>query len=364
VTYKDEVNQLAYQIPTSLVDFNARRVRSSPPTQASSEFITNREQGDWAERLILQAINNTTQDFVAVQYGRGDQYIAGEPGFEEFYTSYQEELDLIGKRPDLLIFRTEDYDYDWSFNISLLPQNILDNIVPKAVAGLEIRSSSFLIGQYDSERSEQLVVLRSQLFGIRDKIITNFAELLPDKLQQALRNANEENLAELTYRIPSRSKLGEHGNALADQLEKIRWLRDKIHKTRRYLSFTAKVEDLYVVHKWTQTYGVPHYYFQVFFDRVYGIPFDHILRVISVSENEGKRFGVERNVKNQFKNTIHMNVKEGVEIAYKVTMPQHRSALKRLPLGRLLFHVTFEGGEAYLNLGTLYSLLQLPYDQE
>ncbi|MEP6925423.1 MAG: AccI family restriction endonuclease, partial [Pyrinomonadaceae bacterium] len=105
-------------------------------------------------------------------------------------------------------------------------------------------------------------------------------------------------------------------------------------------------------------------YFQVFFDRVYGIPFEHILRLISTPENKGKRFKVERNTKNQFKNTIHMNVKEGVEVAYKVTMPQHRSEMKRLPKGRLLFHVTFEGGEAYLNLGTLYNLLQIPYESE
>jgi type II restriction enzyme len=59
-----------------------------------------------------------------------------------------------------------------------------------------------------------------------------------------------------------------------------------------------------------------------------------------------------------------MNVKEGQEIAYKVTMPQHRSVMKNLPRGRLLFHVTFEGGEAYLNLGTLYNLLQLPHEHE
>jgi type II restriction enzyme len=363
VTYKDTINHLAQQVPTSIVNFNAPRVRNSPPTQASSEFITNREQGDWAERLVLQAINKTDQNFVAVQYGRADQYVAGEPGFEEFYESYQSELDLIGKRPDLLVFRVEDYDFDWNFNISLFPQDVLDRIVPKAVAGLEIRSSAFLIEQYDRERSEQLVVLRARLFEIRAEIIADFADILPEKISQALENANEENLAELTYRISFR-KTDERSAALAERLANIRKLKDKIHKTRGYLSFTAKVEDLYVVHKWIQTYGVPHYYFQVFFDRVYGIPFEHILRVISVPENEGRRFTIERNTKNQFKSTIHMNVKEGVEVAYKVTMPQHRSVLKRLPKGRLLFHVTFEGGEAFLNLDTLYHLLQIPYESE
>ena len=169
VAIKDDINQLAQQIPAHIVDFNAPRVRGSAPTQASSEFITNREQGDWAERLILQAINQTNREFVAVQYGRSDQFVAGEPGFEQFYESYQDELDAIGKR-----------------------------------------------------------------------------------------------------------------------------------------------------------------------------------------------FTVERNTKNQFKTTIHLNVKKGQEVAYKVTMPQHRSVMKQLPRGRLLFHVTFEGGEAFLNLGTLYNLLRIP----
>ncbi len=363
MTYKDTINQLAQQVGPGLVNFTAQRVRNSPPTQASSEFITNREQGDWAERIVLQAINKTNRNIVAVQYGRADQYVAGEPGFEEFYESYQNELDAIGKRPDLLVFKVEDYDHDWDFNISRLPPDMLDQIVPKAVAGLEIRSSAFLIEQYDRERNEQLIGLRSRVFEIRDEIIAQYSDILPEGMSQALQKANEENLAELTYRISFR-KSDERKIALAERLENIRRLKGKIYKTRGYLSFTAKVEDLYVVHKWIETYGVPHYYFQVFFDRVYGIPFEHILRVISVPENEGKRFTVERNTKNQFKTTIHMNVKEGVEIADKVTMPQHRSVLKRLPKGRLLFHVTFEGGEAYLNLGTLYNLLQIPYEPE
>lgn len=358
--YKDAINQLAEQVSPTIVNFNLPRIRNSPPTQASSEFITNREQGDWAERLILNALNKTNQNFVAVRYGKADQYVAGEAGFEEFYKSYQDELDSIGKRPDLLIFKVEDYDYDWSFDISRLPRNLLENIVPKSVAGLEVRSSSFLIEQYDKERNEQLVVLRARLFQIRDEIVSEFLDLLPETLLQTLSGVTEENLKTLTYRVPVR-KADERIGALSERLIEIRNLKDKIYKTRGHLSFTAKVEDLYVVRKWIQTYGVPHYYFQVFFDRVYGISFEHVLRTISPQENEDRRFTIERNVKNQFKNTIHMNVKEGQEIAYKVTMPHHRSAMKKLPRGRLLFHVTFEGGEAYLNLGTLYNLLQIPY---
>jgi hypothetical protein len=359
VAYKDEIEALADKISTLIVDFSLPRVRGTQPTQASSEFITNREQGDWAERLILQAVNETNDRLVAVQYGKSDSKVAGEPGFEAFYQEYQDELDRIGKRPDLLIFKVEDYDPDWSFNISQLPEDILAEIVPKAVAGLEIRSSSFLIGEYDRERSEQLVVLRTNLFRLRDQIISEYSDILPAKILDALSNADEDNLAKLSYsyRLPA-AKQDKHV-ALAQHLAAIRVLRDKIHKTRGHLSFTAKAEDLYIVRKWVQTYNVPHYYFQVFFDRVYGIAFEHILDIISNPSNFGTRFTIERNVKNQFKTTIHMNVKEGREVAYKVTMPHHKSEMKRLPRGRLLFHVTFEGGEAFLNLGTLYSLLHL-----
>ncbi|MEP6924960.1 MAG: AccI family restriction endonuclease, partial [Pyrinomonadaceae bacterium] len=80
MTYKNTIDQIARQVSKSVVDFDAARVRNSPPTQASSEFITNREQGDWAERLVLQAINKTNRNFVAVQYGKSDQFVAGEPG--------------------------------------------------------------------------------------------------------------------------------------------------------------------------------------------------------------------------------------------------------------------------------------------
>lgn len=262
-----------------------------------------------------------------------------------------------------MVFRVEDYDYDWSFNISRLPQETLDQIVPKAVAGLEIRSSSFLIEQYDKERSEQLIVLRSRLFEIRDEIIRDFADILPEKIFQALQNANEENLATLTYRRTFR-KSDDQRIILADYLDEIRELRDKIHKTRDFLSLTAKVEDLYVINRWIETYGIPHFYFQVFFGKIYGVPFEHILKVISNPANKGKRYTTEKNSKNQFKSTIHLSVKEGVEIANKVTMPQHHSVMRKLLRGRLLFHVTFEGGEAYLNLGTLYNLLQIPYESK
>ena len=48
---------------------------------------------------------------------------------------------------------------------------------------------------------------------------------------------------------------------------------------RDYLSITPKVEDIKVVYKWIETFNVPHFYFQVFFDKVYGISFEFLKKM-------------------------------------------------------------------------------------
>jgi type II restriction enzyme len=67
MTYFETIREITKSIPTTIVDFSVDRVRTSPPTQASSNFITNKEQGDWAELLIFRAINETFEGFVAVR---------------------------------------------------------------------------------------------------------------------------------------------------------------------------------------------------------------------------------------------------------------------------------------------------------
>lgn len=291
--YKDRIGELSLKVPRDIVsDFNQQKRRSKPPTQAFSEFLTNREQGDWAERLVFTAINKVNKHFVAVQYGRSDRLVAGEAGFKEFYESYQDELDRIGKRPDILIFRTQDYKLEWNFNISNLSEDEQMVIVPKAIAGLEIRSSSFLVEKYELH--------------------------LQQKTTSAKRTAQ-----------------------------------------RDFLSFTPKVEDMMIVYKWVQTFNVPHFYFQVFFDKVYGISFENILELISDPANRNTKYFIEKDEKNQQKTTIKINVKEGFEIASRVEMPSHQSGYRELDRGRLLFFVKFEGGEAYLNTENLFGLLNL-----
>ena len=111
------------------------------------------------------------------------------------------------------------------------------------------------------------------------------------------------------------------------------------------------------MYKWIETFNVPHYYFQVFFDKVYGISFEQILTIISDSDNEGLIFSVESDTKNQNKTTIKIKSTSGAVIASRIDEPQHQSRRKEMDRGRLLFYVTFIGGKAYLNIDNLKRLL-------
>ncbi|MDR1291036.1 MAG: AccI family restriction endonuclease, partial [Planctomycetaceae bacterium] len=147
--YKDRIRNLTKNVPITLVDFNQSRDTVRTPTQASSNFITNKEQGDWAENLITRAINTISQNYIAVKYGKSDNIVAGEEGFDSFYQEFQNELDTIGKRPDLLIFRKTDYNSQLGLDISRAEHAQITEYVKKAVAGIEVRSSAFLIDRYD-----------------------------------------------------------------------------------------------------------------------------------------------------------------------------------------------------------------------
>lgn len=83
-TYRQIINEICSNIHTGLIDFNEPRTIASMPTQASSEFITNKQQGDWAEDLLFRAINENSKNIVAVKYGKGDDLVAGDEGFDAF----------------------------------------------------------------------------------------------------------------------------------------------------------------------------------------------------------------------------------------------------------------------------------------
>ena len=123
----------------------------------------------------------------------------------------------------------------------------------------------------------------------------------------------------------------------------------KEFKKRSNLSMTPKMEGLKVVHKWIMTYNVPHFYVQVFFDKIYGMSYKYIMELMSNPDLEGVKYHIEKDVGNQQKKTIKISPFDGICLAQAVTEPNHRSVRKELRRGNLLFYVTFEGGEAYLD---------------
>lgn len=137
MSYYDKIKELTKTVSTELLDFDQPRDQARIPTQASSNFITNKEQGDWAEDLITRAINETSSNFIAIKYGKSDNLVAGEKGFDTFYQDFQSELDTIGKRPDLLIFKKADYDVILGLDISQIPHNKITDYVKKRLQELK-----------------------------------------------------------------------------------------------------------------------------------------------------------------------------------------------------------------------------------
>lgn len=341
--YRDTILRLIQTTPFD-IDTDLQ-VGGRMPTLANSEFLTNKEQGDWAEQIALAAINESSNEYRAVKYGRDDSLSAGDPGFREFYEAYQEELNTIGKKPDLLIYRRSELPGNGAYDLEDAA------FIERAVAAIEVRSSSFLADRYSLFMDTRTRNAERECERIRTRLLEEpYAALLSQRrpyIYDMISNATVETFRELSFKRPTWStspELRQLTDLLRDLKEQM-----KILQTRNYLSITPKLEDLALVNRWIQTFGVRHYYMQVFFDKAYVIPFGQILEIVSDSDNEGPMFSVERDTKNQGKTTIKVDVQVGKEILGRIDLPQHRSAMKELERGRLLFYVTFQGGRGYLD---------------
>ena len=118
--------------------------------------------------IFYQKINNNSKNLIAVHYGKNDDINAGDEGFKEFFEAYQNELDTIGKRPDILIFERKDFPYETD-DISNFSNDILDSLVPKAKCGIEVRSSAFLIDKYESCMNKKITAAIESAMKSRDR---------------------------------------------------------------------------------------------------------------------------------------------------------------------------------------------------
>lgn len=360
MSYFERIRELTGSVNPEVVDFSTPRDEARMPTQVSSEFITNKEQGDWAETVLFEAINKASKNYVAVHYGKSDNLVAGDEGFDAFFQSYQNELDTIGKRPDLLIFKRSDFNEQLGYDISHIKHSEIEDYVRKAVAGIEVRSSAFLIEHYEAAIALQKEQTIAEALRLKEEIISEHEEILSSDSRRAtylsiLREITPETIHAISFKVPGWRSTQE----LSLVNEKLKHLKECITKLQKrdFLSITPKVEDIKIVYKWIESFNVPHYYFQVFFDKIYGISFEEILKLISSPEQEGEVYSIESDVKNQNKTTIKIRSNFGSLIASKVEEPNHESKRKELNRGRLLFYVTFNGGIAYLDVDNLKKIL-------
>lgn len=196
---------------------------------------------------------------------------------------------------------------------------------------------------------------------IRDLLINDFAVELghPKKMPylEVLNSITEQTINAINFRRPSWNS--------TERLQQVTQLfkelkgHIKIVQKRNYLSIAPKVEDIKVVYRWTEIFNVPHYYFQVFFDKSYGISFKSILSLLTDSEKEGEHYEISKDIKNQNKTTIKINTRNTNQVAYKVEEPEHKSVRREMGRGRLLFYVTFDKGTAYLDIDSLKDLLNI-----
>ncbi len=122
------------------------------PTDARSEFLANRAMGDWAEKMLTNAMRVAFPELIVTQYGYTDRIAAGQSDFKRRYLAGLEETRLLGKRPDLLLFPSAaGCDPD----ISDRPQAETEPLVQKATAAIEVRSSKFEALKYMATRQRQ-----------------------------------------------------------------------------------------------------------------------------------------------------------------------------------------------------------------
>jgi AccI restriction endonuclease len=117
--------------------------------------------------------------------------------------------------------------------------------------------------------------------------------------------------------------------------------RDSGNKSARETpSFTVKVEDLVIVYRWLERYGVPQSYCQVFFDSIFGINFLGIFEIIASNSD----FTIEEPAKSQQKATIMIPITRGVQIGSAIEMPSFAAEHRVTQLGRHDAYVVPKGG--------------------
>ena len=187
----------------------------------------------------------------AVSYG--ENRFSGEGGVCRVLYKI-EELDSIGKKPDVLIFKKEEYDDSWDYDISNFDNDKLDEIVPRSVCGPEIRSSAFLHEVYRKNALERRSLLHGEILVKKEQLLKEHSEFLKTKLDSKTKEPEIYKMIQsieedyLPFELTSRRTNWKRTDAEKEASSLLNTIKVNLRELRkRDLSITPKVEDLKVI---------------------------------------------------------------------------------------------------------------------
>lgn len=119
-------------------------------------------------------------------------------------------------------------------------------------------------------------------------------------------------------------------------------------------SFTVKVEDLVIVYRWLERYGVPQSYVQVFFDSIFAINF---LDIFAELANTDAGWVVETPEKAQQKATLMIPITRGTQVGTATALPAFTAEQRITTLGRHDAYVVPTGGSFNLDAEAMRRIL-------
>lgn len=256
-------------------------------------------QGVWSEKRLVEAVN-ATGEFFAMAYGPSGTAPAGDVRAFELYF---ERLEAAGlgqiKRPDLLIFSADKRDEVIEVVIRLGGESELPFV------------------REDDER--MLAILQKALIAV--------------ECENSLWRA---------------SRMPEYGAQLRPQ-RRMGGLMG-LKKSAVLPTVIIKDEDREPLRQWQQAAGVPLHVWHVFFDRAYGLAFDHAEQLVATGQTEPtvqvfQAPGGATTRKTIFKHYYH----HAYELGVSVEEPRLRPECIEDKNGHVLPFVTFEGGRLDLS---------------
>lgn len=199
----------------------------NPRKLRGSDFLMRWSQGVWAEKRLLDAINETNQ-FYAIAYGPSGTAPTNDVRAFELYFERLEHAGLGNiKRPDLLVFKINDKPFVNHFvdaiggesELPFITEDKLQDLTQKAIMAVECENSLWV------------------------------AEKMP------------------AYNIPMRPQKRLGGKM-------------GLAKSAVVPTIIIKEEDRIPLSKWQTDNKIPIHVWHVFFDRAYGISFDEANRLV------------------------------------------------------------------------------------